>query len=290
MCTIHNNKALRCKARQIFLRPFSSLCLLLITHLLCLWSAKAATDIVTKKSTIRAPIYFTKIVTSSPAIVKRLDRDSFDRNESLKRFDANRSIQLRENIKKMNRTERQKVMPQSRGIAKITPISIQSSNLVFDVENRSIDKNSSEYHSKISEVYSTNTNSLQISNAIKMNSFESNEFNEQAAKIESNSSRIRNFTNREPKSFNQLNVQNHSALNNDGLVIDNFDSETNSEFDQINSNLCFLSHGGSSETFTVNEATPIETVIGTIKVNLFQSFQNQSIDSILIVLMIKMLI
>ncbi|KPM08419.1 hypothetical protein QR98_0069360 [Sarcoptes scabiei] len=165
----------------------------------------------------------------------------------------------------MNRTERQKVMPQSRGIAKITPISIQSSNLVFDVENRSIDKNSSEYHSKISEVYSTNTNSLQISNAIKMNSFESNEFNEQAAKIESNSSRIRNFTNREPKSFNQLNVQNHSALNNDGLVIDNFDSETNSEFDQINSNLCFLSHGGSSETFTVNEATPIETVIGTIK-------------------------
>lgn len=31
-------------------------------------------------------------------------------------------------------------------------------------------------------------------------------------------------------------------------------------------NLCFLSHGGSSETFTVNEAMPVNSVIGTIKV------------------------
>ncbi|KAH9387544.1 hypothetical protein TYRP_008733 [Tyrophagus putrescentiae] len=31
------------------------------------------------------------------------------------------------------------------------------------------------------------------------------------------------------------------------------------------SNLCFLSHGGSSETFTVNEAMPVDSVIGTIK-------------------------
>ncbi|KAJ6225284.1 hypothetical protein RDWZM_003829 [Blomia tropicalis] len=31
------------------------------------------------------------------------------------------------------------------------------------------------------------------------------------------------------------------------------------------SNLCFLSNGGSSETFTVNEAMPIDSVIGSIK-------------------------
>ncbi len=37
------------------------------------------------------------------------------------------------------------------------------------------------------------------------------------------------------------------------------------------SNLCFLSHGGSSETFTVNEAMPVDSVIGTIKVG-FQTF------------------
>ncbi|XP_054162337.1 protocadherin Fat 4-like, partial [Oppia nitens] len=31
-------------------------------------------------------------------------------------------------------------------------------------------------------------------------------------------------------------------------------------------NLCFLSHGGSSETFTVNEGLPVNSIIGTIKV------------------------
>lgn len=33
-------------------------------------------------------------------------------------------------------------------------------------------------------------------------------------------------------------------------------------------NLCFLSHGGSSETFTVNEGLPVNSVIGSIKVNI----------------------
>lgn len=32
-------------------------------------------------------------------------------------------------------------------------------------------------------------------------------------------------------------------------------------------NLCFLSHGGSSETFTVNEGLPVNSVIGSIKVS-----------------------
>ena len=36
-------------------------------------------------------------------------------------------------------------------------------------------------------------------------------------------------------------------------------------------NLCFLSHGGSSETFTVNEGLPVNSVIGSIKVSLMLS-------------------
>jgi hypothetical protein len=34
-------------------------------------------------------------------------------------------------------------------------------------------------------------------------------------------------------------------------------------------NLCYLSHGGSSETFTVNEALPVNSVIGSIRVIMF---------------------
>ena len=35
----------------------------------------------------------------------------------------------------------------------------------------------------------------------------------------------------------------------------------------LSADLCFLSHGGSSETFTVNEAIPVNSVIGTLKVS-----------------------
>ena len=33
------------------------------------------------------------------------------------------------------------------------------------------------------------------------------------------------------------------------------------------SDLCFLSHGGSSETFTINEAVPVGSIIGVLKVS-----------------------
>lgn len=36
---------------------------------------------------------------------------------------------------------------------------------------------------------------------------------------------------------------------------------------QQSAELCFLSHGGSSETFTVNEAMPVNSIIGTLKVS-----------------------
>lgn len=35
------------------------------------------------------------------------------------------------------------------------------------------------------------------------------------------------------------------------------------------SDLCFLSHGGSSETFTINEAVPVGSIIGVLKVSVF---------------------
>ncbi|KAH9371018.1 hypothetical protein HPB48_017007 [Haemaphysalis longicornis] len=31
-------------------------------------------------------------------------------------------------------------------------------------------------------------------------------------------------------------------------------------------NLCYLTHGGSSETFTVNEAFPVESIVGSLQV------------------------
>jgi hypothetical protein len=40
-------------------------------------------------------------------------------------------------------------------------------------------------------------------------------------------------------------------------------------FSSSQDNLCFLSHGGSSETFTVNEALPVNSVIGSIRVIMF---------------------
>ena len=33
------------------------------------------------------------------------------------------------------------------------------------------------------------------------------------------------------------------------------------------SDLCFLSHGGSSETFTINEGVPVGSIIGVLKVS-----------------------
>lgn len=36
---------------------------------------------------------------------------------------------------------------------------------------------------------------------------------------------------------------------------------------QTNPDLCYLTDGGSSQTFTVNEATPINSVIGTLQVS-----------------------
>lgn len=53
------------------------------------------------------------------------------------------------------------------------------------------------------------------------------------------------------------------------------DSVTHNE-----SNLCFLSHGGSSETFTVNEAVPVDSVIGTIKVSVSIVSRKTSLNSI----------
>ncbi|XP_037503597.2 cadherin-99C-like, partial [Rhipicephalus sanguineus] len=34
----------------------------------------------------------------------------------------------------------------------------------------------------------------------------------------------------------------------------------------LRDNLCYLTHGGSSETFTVNEAFPVESIVGTLQV------------------------
>ena len=33
------------------------------------------------------------------------------------------------------------------------------------------------------------------------------------------------------------------------------------------SDLCYLSHGGASETFTINEAVPIGSIVGSLKVS-----------------------
>ncbi|KAH7961078.1 hypothetical protein HPB52_001554 [Rhipicephalus sanguineus] len=36
--------------------------------------------------------------------------------------------------------------------------------------------------------------------------------------------------------------------------------------DGVLDNLCYLTHGGSSETFTVNEAFPVESIVGRLQV------------------------
>jgi len=45
---------------------------------------------------------------------------------------------------------------------------------------------------------------------------------------------------------------------------------------QIQENLCYLSSGGSSETFTINEAVPVGSIIGILKVSYkhFYSFSH----------------
>ncbi|KAH7643280.1 protocadherin fat 1-like protein [Dermatophagoides farinae] len=50
-----------------------------------------------------------------------------------------------------------------------------------------------------------------------------------------------------------------------------------SHYNENINNLCFLSHGGSSETFTVNEAVEIDSVIGTIKFRFNASSSSSSI-------------
>lgn len=166
----------------------------------------------------------------------------------------------------------------AKGVAKVTPISIQSAT--FDSTVRLTSR----------PVLQQNDSTSNVKQQVMLNGLLQKPSTSLIQVLDSNSNQTLTTTTITPPTLSSTpSSSSHrqgKSLQISSTTIQSNISETTTSSDNVSGdgggNLCFLSHGGSSETFTVNEAMPINSVIGTIKVRYYTSLSQVILSQFLI--------